>query len=112
MLNYIGKAERVGSGVRNVFRICGNLGLEPPRIEESYTPDSVTVTVVYSRGRDREVSDAIASLIRGDSRITVNEIVSASGLTRNRVLNEMEVMKAEGRLERKGGPRGYWSLKW
>ena len=112
MLNYIGKAERVGSGVRNVFRICGNLGLEPPRIEESYTPESVTVTVVYSRGRDREVSDAIASLIRGDSRITVNEIVSASGLTRNRVLNEMEVMKAEGRLERKGGPRGYWSLKW
>ena len=112
MLNYIGKAERAGSGVRNVFRICGSLGLEPPRIEESYAPDSVTVTVAYAKGRDRGASDAIAELIRGDSRITVNEIVAETGLTRNRVLNEMEVMKAEGWLERRGGPRGYWNLRW
>lgn len=39
MLNHIGKAERAGSGVRNVFRIYGSLGLEPPRIEESYAQD-------------------------------------------------------------------------
>ena len=112
MLNYIGKAERAGSGVRNVFRICRDLGLESPRIEEGYSPDTVTVTVRFGRGRGREVSDMIADLIRDDSRISVKEIVAASGLTRNRILNEMEVMKAEGRLERRGGPRGYWHLRW
>ena len=112
MLNYIGKAERAGSGVRNVIRICGDLGLEPPLIEERYSPDTVTVTVRLSRGRDRGLSDTIAALIRRDSRITVREIVEATGLTRNRILNEMEVMKAEGRLERRGGPRGHWDLRW
>ena len=86
MLNYIGKAERAGNGVRNVFRICGSLDLEPLRIEESYAQDSVTVA--YAKEGDRGTSDAITELIRGDSGIMVNRIVAATDLTRNRMLNE------------------------
>ena len=112
MLNYIGRAERAGSGVRNVFRICMGLDLAPPSFEEGRHPDSVTVTIRFAGDRDRGVSDTLAVLIARDGRITIPEMVEATGLTRNRILSELDVMKAEGRLRRVGGPRGRWELRW
>lgn len=112
MLNYIGRAERAGSGVRNVFRICMGLDLAPPSFEEGRHPDSVTVTIRFAGDRDRGVSDTLAVLIARDGRITISQMVEATGLTRNRILSELDVMKAEGRLKRVGGPRGRWELRW
>ena len=112
MLNYIGKAERAGSGVRNVFRICGELGLEPPSIEEGQRPDSVRVTLTFGGGRRDGAQDMIADLIRRDQRITMEGISSATGMSRNRVSAELAIMKSQGRLARIGGPRGRWDLRW
>lgn len=112
MLRYIEGAESIGSGVRDVFRICRDLGLGPPSFEEDRHPDTVTVTIRFAGDRGGSTSDALAVLIGRDERITILEMVEATGLTRNRVLSELEVMKAEGKLRRGGGSRGRWVLRW
>ena len=70
------------------------------------------VTIRFAGDRDRGVSDTLAVLIARDGRITIPQMVEATGLTRNRILSELDVMKAEGRLRRVGGPRGHWELRW
>ena len=39
MLRMIGKAEQAGTGVRNMYATCHDIGLDPPVIEENDKPE-------------------------------------------------------------------------
>ena len=112
MLRMIGKAEQAGTGVRNMFVTCRDLGLDPPVIEENDKPESVTVTIRFTPSGPREptVSDRICDLIRGDDAITMDSMAEALGVPKSRIVSEINLMKASGRLRRVGGSRGRWIL--
>jgi len=54
----------------------------------------------------------ILNLIRGKPEITINELVQATGLTRRGVEWNIDKLKEENIIERKGSKKsGYWEIK-
>lgn len=112
MLGLIGRSERAGTGVRNIFGTCRDNGFPDPGFIETARPETVVVTIPLSRdsGLETSLEDRIANLISRDDRITAAEIAQQLGVSRGTVTTEISMMKRKGVLERIGGPRGRWSL--
>lgn len=111
MLSLIGRAERAGSGVRNVMRVCRELSLDPPSIKEGHRPDSVTFAMNI-RPRARPETDArIVEIVSANPKATMDDMATEIGVPKSTVVSTISRMKREGVLERVGGPRGRWVLR-
>lgn len=112
MLNFIGKSERAGTGVRNMIGTCRNRGFPDPDFSETGLPDTVLVTIPLTRNNrfSTSLEGRITDLICEDNKITATEISQRLGVPRSAVTSEIAAMKREGVLERLGGPRGRWLI--
>ena len=111
MLNLIGMSGAEGTGIRRVREVCLRNGLPEPEITASRAPDSVTVTLRFGIRRRPETITGVLELIDSGSRMTIVEMSKELGIPKSRVESEISALKAEGIIERIGGPRGRWVVR-
>ena len=117
----IGLIERYGSGIMRVRRICKEYGIIEPKFEEIFNGFRVILfkEKIIDTGNDTgndtdndtERGQKIISLIRKDSKITINQIARNLSVSRSTILRDINKLKANGVLERLGSEKGgHWEL--
>ena len=122
----IGRADELGSGVRNLFRyvpVYSN-GDQPQLIEQDVFKIIVPVPEVEEEESGIDIKDEIKSekqlsenekvvleFIRKNPNIRIQELIESTGLSRRQVGYILEKLKDKGIIERVGSKKsGFWQI--
>ena len=113
-LEYMGEVEGWGGGVSRYFVACEKMGLPPPVVAE----ESATLKVTFYRMRQtlttgkavakskEKSKERILAALASRPEWTTADLVRETGLSRSGIERNLRLLKAEGRLRRKGADNG------
>ncbi|MCD7778495.1 MAG: putative DNA binding domain-containing protein [Clostridiales bacterium] len=116
-----GYVETWGRGIRKICEACKQHGSPEPEYEVFGGDITVKFTALKNPKvpngtmdgtKDDTIEAKIISLIKEDSTITVSEMAKRLPISKRTIMREMNKLKEQGKIERKGGKRyGYWEIK-
>lgn len=112
LARHLGLVEKLGTGVRLIFRSCEEAGLPLPKYFEG--GDFVKVTFEFERRRQPSQSDqeAILQLVDDRGRVAVSEVRAFLGTSRNTASRKLGELVKAGELVRTGkGPAVRYTRK-
>jgi ATP-dependent DNA helicase RecG len=117
----IGRADKLGSGVRNLYKYTKIYsGGEPELIEGDVFKTIIPLNAVAEQGGVnggvnggvKAIQNKILALIKDTPKISAQKIATAIGETKRKVEYHIESLKKEGLIEHVGSDKnGYWKVK-
>jgi ATP-dependent DNA helicase RecG len=113
----LGRADELGSGVRNIFEYYKYYSDQKPRLEEKDVFNCFVFT-----DKNSDVTDKVADKVTDNQRLIIeyileNNKISASemaekiGISKRKVLENIKKLKDTGILQRAGSPKaGLWLI--
>ena len=111
-----GTIERVGTGTRDIVKLCKALGLkEPEYIQEEFFRTILWreygKTDLKTDLKTDEIDNLILSLIKSDKFITIPDITQKIGKKLTATKDRLNKLKSRGLIERIGADKGgYWKV--
>ena len=124
----VGLIERYGSGIRRIVNICKDHGIIEPVFEEK--PNGFMVTIFKKKAKETVVPDrvpdkvpdrvpehltenqqAILNLIAQDPNVSMSQMAEDIGISKRKVLDNINKLKALGIVARLGAKKGgHWQI--
>ena len=117
----LGIIEKYGSGIKRIVTFCHDYGLPNPKFENS--PEGFMVTLyavsdkVPNKVPDKVPDDLtvnqykIIELLRENNRLSLMNLAELIGISKRKMLDNINTLKGKGRIERVGNPKsGYWKV--
>ncbi|MCD8214322.1 MAG: putative DNA binding domain-containing protein [Clostridiales bacterium] len=121
-----GYVESWGRGIQKICENCQEYGIDLPEytvhsedimlkltaLKSAESSNSKVPNGTMDGTKDDTIEIKIISLIKEDSTITVSEMAKRLPISKRTIMREMNKLKEQGKIERKGGKRyGYWEIK-
>ena len=131
MFSLIDVGERSGTGLCNLYGLWQLAHIPAPKIEESFNPDTTTVTIdvadfIVSSEEKGEVieekfiekeessqksSQKIITMIQSNSGITTQEMADSLGISRRAVAKQIAALQEKNIIRRIGADKGgHWEV--
>lgn len=104
--------EKLGTGIKLIFESCKHMNLKEPEYNDE--GDFVKVTLFFEKQLDKSQSDydQIISLGQNLKEVTIKDLTSTLGISRNTATRKLNNLVKEGFFERKGkGPSTRYIFK-
>jgi len=109
----IGRADELGSGVRNIFEYYKYYSDIKPKLEEKNVFNCVVFTdkIEENRNVTENRRRYILRIINQSNKITTEEIAKLVGVVRRTIARDIDFLKAKGVLLRVGSDKtGHWEI--
>lgn len=110
-------------GTLKIIQSCKEAGLAEPEITEKNGGVQVTIfkdIIDGNQGGNQDSGEVsslttrqkeVFELILANPKISISHIADKMGINRSAAQEHIDVLKAKGVIERKGGTRGMWTIR-
>lgn len=118
-----GYIDTWGRGTLKIIQSCKEAGLAEPEITEKNGGVQVTIfkdIIDGNQGGNQDSGEVsslttrqkeVFELILANPKISISHIADKMGINRSAAQEHIDVLKAKGVIERKGGTRGMWTIR-